>query len=81
MEVSLMSEKVAMQDVNNLNYQLFVQFRDLYRESQAEAMIRYKFNPDEAKLICSASHIKLRELSETGVLNFKLNITNKLHSV
>ncbi len=60
----------AHRDVTNLCYQMLVQFRELFKSSPSEAMLRYNFDQASADRVLKMSHEELMELANKGILCF-----------
>lgn len=74
-----MNTSVAHHDVTNLGYQMLVQFRDLFRSSPAEAMMRYTIDKRTADAINVMSHDELLVLANQGTLCFAMQLPTSRH--
>jgi len=61
-------------DIESLNYRLFVQFRELFKESPAEAILRYGFSLQEGQRIMDLSHEQMNALASSGKLVFSVKL-------
>ncbi len=59
-------------DIENLSYQMLVQFRELFNKSPAEAILRYGIGFNEGSRIANLTHEQLRTLSRSGKLAFSV---------
>jgi hypothetical protein len=77
-----MATQSSYKDASFLCHQLLVHFRDLYKQSPAEAMLRYRFQKDQAEKIVNCSMQELDEYAQRGVLCFQLELpTASVHHV
>lgn len=60
----------AHRDVTNLCYQMLVQFRELFKSSPSEAMLRYNFDQASADSVLNMCHEELMALANKGILCF-----------
>ena len=77
------AHSVAHSDVRNLCYQMLAQFREMYKSSPAEAMLRYNYDSRDADKLVSMSHEELVKMADRGRLCFSLELPTErvLHAV
>lgn len=61
-------------DIEDLSYQMLVQFRELFRQSPAEAILRYGIGLNEGSRIASLSHEQMKKLAKSGKLVFSVRL-------
>jgi hypothetical protein len=61
-------------DIEGLSYQMLVQFRELFKQSPAEAILRYGIGFNEGTRIASLSHDQMKKLARSGKLVFSVRL-------
>lgn len=70
-------------DVSFLCHQIMVQFRELYQQSPAEAMLRFRIDKAEAEKIVNFTVLEMQSIAQKGILCFQLELPKavSLHAV
>jgi hypothetical protein len=69
-----MSSSNAHTNVTHLNYELLVQFRELLKESPAEAGLRFHVPLDAGRKLLACTHEQLKSIASSGRLVFAFDV-------
>lgn len=69
-----MSSSSAHTNVANLNYEYLVQFRELFKDTPAEAGLRFHVPVETGKKLMSYSHEQLKAIAKSGRLVFAFDL-------